>query len=102
MKDKKKSVDAFTKTTTFDDGTFVRTALVVEGPGVGSIDLVNKAGKRIAQVNISYSPNCLIVDVIDVDKKFKQRRFHAFSNNERKDVDFPKDGKLGSVDFRNE
>ena len=65
-------VDAETHTTTHDDGTFIRTAIVCDRGDTGSLDLVrSKDGKRLAQINISFLENtdgeeCLIVDVIDV------------------------------------
>jgi hypothetical protein len=103
------SEKVLTKTTTHDDGSFVRTALVIENDkydNVGSIVLVNKSGKRIAMLNISYNAmshkgeEYLIVDVIDVDRRFDNRRALGFSNTERTEMHAPKDGKLISVDFR--
>jgi hypothetical protein len=106
-----KSREAHTKTTTHDDGKFIRTAIVCEGGNTGSIDLVTADGIRLGQINISFlperssvggEPECLIVDVIDVDERYEKRRALAFSNKERKILDVPEGGKLVSVDFRGE
>lgn len=99
------SVHATTKTTTYNDGKFVRTAIVVGGDeeNTGSIDLVDADGARLAQVNISFLPDSdglevLIVDVIDVDNRYTNRRMLAFTSTERVIKDAP--GRLVSVDFR--
>lgn len=96
---------ATTDTTTFDDGTFVRTALMIEGTDTGSVDVVNKAGKRLCQINISLgtAKECdeyLIVDVIDVDKRYTKRRALVFSPDKRAEMDVPEGGNLVSTDFR--
>lgn len=79
-------------------------------PGdTGSIDLVDAAGNFLVQVNISFLQTAntkaegetLIVDVIDVSKRYESRRVIVFSQTERKFVDFPPGGTLASVDFRN-
>ena len=98
------SSDAATATTTHDDGTFIRTALVCDHHN-GSVDLVAADGTRLAQVNIFYASNsdgheCLIVDVIDVDKRYSNLRALAFSNEKREIVNVPPGGNLVSVDFR--
>jgi len=82
MNTAKKSKDAYTKISVHDDGTFVRTALVANGGDTGSIDLVDAKGVRLAQVNISLlrghaedGGECLIVDVIDVDRRYSRRGY---------------------------
>jgi len=84
---------------------FTRTAIVVEGNDTGSIDLVDRHGNRLCQINVSYLPSSdgeetLIVDVIDVDKRFTTRRALAFSPADRRILDVPQGGNLVSVDFR--
>ena len=96
---------AHTRTTTFDDGRFERTAIVCEGGSTVSLDLVDSSGVRLAQVNVSYQPDSegfevVIVDVIDVDKIYSHRRMHAFGPKGRKDEDVPEGGNLVSADFR--
>lgn len=81
----KPSTIATTATSTFDDGKFVRTSLLV-GEGSGSVDLVcGKDGRtRLAQVNVFYtSDGTLMVDVIDVDGQFASHRAIGFSSGER-------------------
>jgi hypothetical protein len=99
------SKKAHTKTATFDDGTFERTALVLEGGDTGSVDLVTKDGERRAQINISFMPDsdgeeCLIVDVIDVEGRYTVRRALTFAPSKRASMNVPKDGNLVSTDFR--
>lgn len=97
---------AYTKTTTFASDGFERTALVLGSPGAGSIDILDKNGKRVAQINLSFSDGgneeCFIADVIDVDDRFTERRMLAFSNAGRSVHPVPDKGKLVSVDFRKE
>jgi hypothetical protein len=78
------SKDARTQVSTYDDGRFIRTALIISGSEVGSIDLVNAEGVRLAQINISHLPNghgnghgdeCTIVDVIDMSDRYQTRSF---------------------------
>ena len=98
------SRDATTPTTTHDDGTFIRTALVVSGDH-GSIALVTADGTRGAQVNVFYEASnndgeeCLMVDVIDVDNRYTERRALVFSPTERKSLDVPKGGNLVASHF---
>jgi hypothetical protein len=99
------SRDAFTQTAVYDDGTFTRTALVVGDGDTGSIDLVDARGVRLAQVNISFIPKrdgeeVLIVDVIDVDKRYASKRALVFSPTSRAELDVPEGGNLVSTDFR--
>lgn len=77
-----------TRTTTYDDSTFVRTALIAEGEG-GSVDVVTADGRRLCQINIFWSveDESLIVDVIDVDDRYE----------DRKAVVFPKKGGPGRI-----
>ena len=101
------SVLATTKTTTHDDGSFKRTALIVHPEGTGgSIDLVTAGGQRLAQINVFYNPcdddahACLMVDVIDVDNRYSARRALVFSPKERAQLEVPPGGNLVGVDFR--
>ena len=94
------SKNAETKTTTFDDGTFLRTALVVYDPHVGSIDVLDKRGNRVCQINIFVGENSLIVDVLDVDKRFPHKRALCFSKQERRAMETFEESSLVSVDFR--
>jgi hypothetical protein len=84
-----KSKPVPTKTTTHDDSAFVRTALVVgsAGDGGGSVDVVTADGQRVCQINVSvfFGKNAcadrgagVIVDVVDVDGLFRNRRALAF------------------------
>ncbi len=105
---KSESMPAPTHITTHDDGKFVRTAIVAEGRDTGSLDVVNAAGERLCQINLSFLPatverggeETLIVDVIDVDQRYSARRVLAFSQTERKVLALPPGGRLASVDFR--
>jgi len=102
---RKPKINAFTKTRLYDDGQFIRTALVVGDGDTGSVDLVDTRGVRLAQVNISFIPKrdgeeVLIVDVIDVDKRYTERRALVFSPTSRQAVDVPEGGNLVSTDFR--
>lgn len=112
---KNKHGDATSTITTRKDPRdgFTRTAIVVEGGDTGSIDLVTPDGKRVAQVNISYMPSagdegakeeCLIVDVIDVDDVFPDRRALVFNPKSRTRARIvtkvPKCTNLVSTDFR--
>lgn len=100
--------DAQTKTTTREDPEdgFVRTALVIDGAKTGSVDVVDSTGKRVCQINISYSAGkkddeeYLIVDVIDVDDLFPERRALHFTDKRRHAMDLGPDANLVSTDFR--
>jgi hypothetical protein len=107
-KRKTKSFPAQTPTSTFDDGTFVRTAIVLRGDNgeEGSLDVVDRDGKRIAQINLFWTPDDdegrahLMADVIDVDGRFTERRALVFSPRERRQLQVPEGGNLVGVDFR--
>jgi hypothetical protein len=94
------SKDVHTPVTTHDDGTFIRTALVVR-PGAedeGSVAIVDPQGKRLALLNLfAYENGNLIVDVIDVDERFANRSALAFREGRRQALDA---AKVVSVDFR--
>lgn len=97
------STDALTTTTTHDDGTFVRTALVIdsgEGTG-GSVDLINANGELLARVNVFTDDrgDWLAVDVCDVGDRFTERRVLSFTDGRRQSLDA---GSVGAVDFRRE
>lgn len=102
-----KGNDATTKTTTHTDPEdgFTRTALVIDSAPVGSIDVLNRDGVRIAQINICYSNNAegeiLIVDTIDVKCRFADKQAFSFSPTERVRLIVPNGGNLVSADFRN-
>ena len=95
-----KSKNAETKTTTFDDGTFLRTAIVVPAPRAGSIDVIDKRGKRVCQINTFVGEDSLIVDVLDVDKRFPLKRALCFTKQERRVMETFEASSLVSVDFR--
>lgn len=101
---KKPSKPALTKTAFHDDGTFVRTAIVLDASQaaeVGSIDLITPDGKRIAQVNISYYPDgALIVDTIDTEERWTQARSFLFDKGDRRYHESTTRGSLVSADFR--
>jgi hypothetical protein len=90
LKEKFVSKNATTDTTTYNDGKFVRTALIVEkdenGKG-GSVDLVTKDGTRVGEINIFYSEGRLMVDVIDVDNLYDVRRALGFKNGGRECIE---------------
>jgi len=101
---KKPSKPALTKTATHDDGTFIRTAIVLDASQaaeVGSIDLVTPDGKRIAQLNVTYYPDgALIVDTIDTEKRWTQARAFLFAKGDRRYHESVTKGSLVSADFR--
>jgi len=98
------SKNAETKITIFDDGHFVRTAIVVDDANVGSIDVVDKSGQRVCQINVFVGELSVVVDVIDIDKRFPQKRALCFTNQgygeNRRILDAFKTSSLVSVDFR--
>jgi hypothetical protein len=94
------STDATTPTTTHDDGTFVRTAIVVEphADNKGSVAIVSPNGTRLALVNIfAYENGNLVVDVIDTDERFGKRAALTFIDGQRHSLDA---AKVISADFR--
>lgn len=99
--------DATTKVATFASERFKRTALVIGAKqDDGSVDVLRKDGTRIAQINIFYGEGdgrkdgeFLIVDVIDVDKRFPVRRALVFANHKQQSIEVG-DGNLVSADFR--
>lgn len=95
---------ALTKTTTHDDGMFVRTAIVLDASKnaeCGSIDIVSPDGKRICQVNITlFSDGNLILDTIDTEKRWKKASAFLFSGGERVWHERKIPGSLVSADFR--
>lgn len=95
----KPSIEAQTPTRTFDDGRFIRTAIIVgEKNDSGSLDIVDGAtGARLAQLNIFVSSDGLIVDVIDVDGQFASHRAIGFKAGVPARVETD---KLVSTDFR--
>lgn len=95
---------ALTPTSTYDDGEFIRTSLVIgTGEKSGSIDIVSaKTGKRVAQLNVFvFGDDNLIVDVIDVDERNPARQALFFPpNSPSVRSRLPKGATLVSVDFR--
>lgn len=97
----KESLPASTDMTTYDDGKFVRTAIVVkEGGAGGSLDIVDSKGRRIGQLNIFVQEGeepSLMVDIIDVDHVFEKHRALGFVKYQRNDQDTD---QLVGADFR--
>jgi hypothetical protein len=98
------SEKAHTPTSTYDDGEFERTSLVIgTGENHGSVDIVSaRTGKRVAQLNLYvYGDDQLIVDVIDLEERLSQRSAFGFSRSQgRFSLALPPDASLVSVDFR--
>ena len=99
--------DAQTPVTTYNDGKFILTALVMKGEGTGSIAILDANGRRLAEVNISYLPECtdpneevLIVDVIDVEKRWTRKAGLVFNNHQRQRLELDAPSNLVSADFR--
>lgn len=99
------SESAETPVTTHDDGSWIRTAIVVtsgdEREG-GSIAIVNEKGERIALVNMytSSDNDWFAADVIDIDGRFQRRRALVFDKGMKQDLVAPT--SLIGVDFRKE
>jgi len=99
------SEQAQTKTTTHDDGKFVRTALVI-GPGQdgGSVDVLDPSGHFLARINLfthgKDDPDGLwfAVDVIDMEDQFNYKRALIFEDGGRQDMETT--GNLVAADFR--
>jgi len=113
MGDKPEVRPAHTPTTTFVEPPdrharvrFERTALIIDprAPNTGSVDVLDGAGHRLAQINISFGrPEgerpYLIVDVIDVDDQWGERRALTFDEGRSRVIDCGS-CNLASVDFR--
>ena len=95
-------IDAQTSIGSYNDGKFVRTALVIDGTeNTGSVDVLDKNGHRVAQLNVFVSEDGgLMVDVIDIEKRFAVKRALAFANGQRESMTVPEGGSLVGVDFR--
>lgn len=93
---------AYTPTSTYDDGTFTRTALVMTTGETGSVDVCLPDGTRLCQINVSVCDggDVLIVDTIDVDRRYSVKRALTFSTEKREIVNVPTGGTLVSADFR--
>jgi hypothetical protein len=107
------SQDATQEPATYDDGKFIRTALVASDGKAGSFDVVAEVhGQRVrlAQINLFYFPRSdaegggdrVIVDVIDVDRRYRDKFAIGFSQTERARIDMPSGGSVFSVDFSNQ
>ena len=92
---------------TYDDGDFIRVAIVVPDDGV-SFDLVDINGTRIAEINAfvyyqqaedgySMEVDHVIIDVIDKDDLFGNNNAITFQTGRR---NFNMSGKVVSADFR--
>lgn len=95
------ATDAITPTTTHDDGTFIRTAIVIE-PGAeneGSIAIVLPDGTRLALLNIFVYEDGkqVIVDVVDTDERYEERTALTFADNLRQSLPA---AKVVSANFR--
>lgn len=95
-----------TPITTYDDGRFIRTAVVAVEKG-SSFDLVDEDGKRLAVINAFVyrsddggEVNHLILDVIDVDDRFALKFALLFNDGTREFL--PTNGNLVCADFRTE
>lgn len=95
-------LDAQTAIGSYNDGKFVRTALVIDGTeNTGSVDVLDKKGHRVAQLNIFVGEDgALMVDVIDVENRYKVKRALAFAQGQRTSMTVPDGGNLVGVDFR--
>ena len=103
---------AQTSVATYYDPTsdaYERTAIVINEADAGSVDvLVRRDGRlvRVCQINATHfaatrdGEEHLIVDVIDVDDRYSQKRAMSFAPSERWSQDVPKGGNLVSTDFR--
>jgi hypothetical protein len=74
-------------------------------PGTRPSRVVDKSGKRVCQVNIFLGKHSLIVDVIDIDKRFAHKRALCFTNrggygDNRRVLEAFEESSLVSVDFR--
>ena len=92
---------------TYDDGDFIRVAIVVPDDGV-SFDLVDINGTRIAEINAfvyyqksddydAMEVDHVIIDVIDKDDLFGNNNAITFQTGRR---NFNMSGKVVSADFR--
>jgi hypothetical protein len=78
---------------------FKRTALVMKTNECGSIDVLDRTGLRVAQINICLGDDTLIVDTIDVDNMWPERMLVTFRSPTSRDQ-ILKAGTVNSVDFR--
>jgi hypothetical protein len=94
--------DAQTPTTTRyepNDG-FVRTALHVTSSAVGSVDVLDKSGAFMVRINVFVTEDgTTMVDVIDTEEQFTERRALTFSRNERRHIEVPPGGNLVAAHF---
>lgn len=88
----------------YDDGKYIRTAIVVSPDGTGgSIDIVTPDGRRLGQINLFHGgekDNPLMVDVIDIDDLYKPARALTFDTDPKgKGRQCIEGGKLVGVHF---
>lgn len=84
---------------------FCRTALVIAGEGstvaVGSVDILDGKGNRVAQLNISLGMggDWFNVDVIDVDEVWQEKALLHFTGSKlhKERID---NAHLGCVEFK--
>lgn len=91
--------DAQTEVTTYDDSVFRRTALVMKTNESGSIDVLDRTGLRVAQINIHLGEDTLIIDTIDVDDMWPERMLITFRSPTNRNR-ILRAGTVNSVDFR--
>lgn len=69
---------ATTETATYDDGKYVRTAIVVPMEESASIDIVDEHGAHMARLNVFAYKDAISVDVIDVYDNYNDRAALTF------------------------
>lgn len=89
---------------TYDDGKFIRTAIVAQESGT-SFDVVGKHGERLFMINVFVyydddgNAYMTSTDVIDVDEKFPRKQALTFNEGQRQSLDA---GYLVCAYFRND
>ena len=88
---------------TYDDGRFVRTAIVLGPSSHGTLDVLDADGRRVAQINVccvrEQGVETLVVDTIDVEKAWASARALAFGS-QRRECEAPGVTTIVSADFR--
>jgi hypothetical protein len=89
--------------TTYDDGDFIRVAIVVPDDGV-SFDLLDDEGVRIAEINAfvyrasaGQEINHVIVDIVDKDDLFNENHALTFLNSGK---NFHRSNRVICADFK--
>jgi len=92
--------NAETPTTTYTDGKFRRTALIIGPENAGSVDVVTAEGERLAQLNLFITEDgVFMADVIDVDERYKTHLALGFPEGRRT---VTKAGTVVGAHFTNE